>query len=275
MRSAQIDPDGTTVRWVELPGVAPPRVYLHGLGSSSAPYYTPAATHPALAGHRSLLVDLLGFGISDRPDGFDYSLRGHADALATALTQAGVDAADVVAHSMGGAVAIVLAERHPNLVERLVLVDANLAPAVPGAASSTIAGYTETDFLTYGWDETLDRVGRHWRSTMRLAAPVAVYRSAVSLARTTRPTLRETLLNLPIPRTFLYPAVGGPPAGAAELYAAGVRLVAVPDSGHNIMIDNVDGFARAVADVLRPGGSRESCAMSPLSPGPGEAHAND
>ena len=253
MRSAQLDPDGTTMRWVELAGAAPTRVYLHGLGSSSAPYYTPAANHPALAGHRSLLVDLLGFGISDRPDGFDYSLGGHADALAAALTQAGVDAADVVGHSMGGAVAIVLAERHPRLVERLVLVDANLDPSVPGSASSAIAGYTETAFLTHGWDETLDRIGPHWRSTMRLAAPTAVYRSAVSLARETRPALRETLLNLPVPRTFLYPADDGPPDGAAELYAAGVQLVAIPDSGHNIMIDNVDGFARAVAAVLQPG----------------------
>lgn len=275
MRSAQIDPDGTTVRWVELPGAAPPRVYLHGLGASSAPYYTPAATHPALAGHRSLLVDLLGFGISDRPDGFDYSLGGHADALAAALTQAGVDGADVVAHSMGGAVAIVLAERHPHLVERLVLVDANLDRSVPGAASSAIAGYTETDFLTQGWDETLDRVGPHWRSTMRLAAPLAVYRSAVSLARGSAPTPRETLQNLPIPRTFVYPAVEGPPAGAAELTAAGVRLIAVADSGHNVMLDNVDGFARAVAGALMPGSSRRPGAMSPRPLGAGETHADD
>lgn len=56
MRAAQVRPDGTTIRWVELPGAEPPRVYVHGLGASSAPYYAEAAVHPALAGFRSLLL---------------------------------------------------------------------------------------------------------------------------------------------------------------------------------------------------------------------------
>jgi pimeloyl-ACP methyl ester carboxylesterase len=47
----------------------------------------------------------------------------------------------------------------------------------------------------------------------------------------------------------LHPA-GDPPAGVDELSAAGVRVVAVPDSGHNIMLDNPDGFAQATAAAL-------------------------
>ncbi|MEV0202586.1 hypothetical protein [Nonomuraea sp. NPDC050691] len=37
---------------------------------------------------------------------------------------------------------------------------------------------------------------------------------------------------------------------ADDLAAAGVRLVEVPDAGHNIMLDNPEGFARAVAALL-------------------------
>ncbi|MEU9568590.1 alpha/beta hydrolase [Streptomyces massasporeus] len=141
VRSAAVTPEGDQIRWVELPGQEPPRVYVHGLGATSPAYFTGAAVHPLLAGHRSLLVDLLGHGISDRPTTFDYTLESHADALAEALAAAGVSGAAVVAHSMGGSVAIVLAARHPRLVSRLVLIDANLdpiprTPGSPAAAAS-------------------------------------------------------------------------------------------------------------------------------------------
>lgn len=253
MRAAQVRPDGTTIRWVELPGAAPARVYIHGLGSSSPPYYAAAATHPVLAGYRSLLIDLLGFGISDRPTEFDYTLEGHADLLASALTQADVGSADIIAHSMGGAVAVMLASRHPQLVRCLVLVDASLDPYTPdqktATAVSTIIGGSEAEFLATGWAQTLELAGPHWAATMRLAGREALHRTARYLVRQTRPTVREILLDLRIHRTFLYPA-DNTLNGAAELTAGGVQVVAIPDCGHNIMIDNVDVFVSAVATAL-------------------------
>ncbi|MFD7234317.1 alpha/beta fold hydrolase [Streptomyces syringium] len=253
MRSATVTADDDRIRWVELPGREPTRVYVHGLGATSAPYFAEVAVHPALAGHRSLLIDLLGHGISDRPTDFDYSLESHADALATALTAAGVDGAELIAHSMGGSVAIVLAARHPRLVSRLVLVDANLdpLPRTPGSGgSSGIAAYSEQEFLTDGWQEIRDRVGAHWWSTMRLAGREALHRSATQLIRGTVPTMRELLLGLEIPRTCLLPEADGPLPGADALAAAGVSVVPVPDCGHNIMLDNPQAFARATATAL-------------------------
>ncbi|GAA4053562.1 alpha/beta fold hydrolase [Nonomuraea soli] len=246
MRDAQVLPDGSRIRWAEVAGREPVRVYVHGLGAAAAPYFLEAVSRPELAGHRSLFVDLLGFGTSDRPTAFGYSMEEHADALATALRAADVRAAQVVAHSMGGTIAVHLAERHPELVAELVLVDANLDPIKP-APRPTIATYTEDEFVRHGWDETLARVGPHWAATMRLAGREALHRSAVHL---TRADVREQLSRLPIPRAFLYPGADGEVSGAAELVASGVRLVAVPDSGHNIMIDNVEVFAREVSGLF-------------------------
>ncbi|WP_412542827.1 alpha/beta hydrolase [Longispora sp. K20-0274] len=251
MRNAQVRPDGSRIRWTELPGTEPARVYLHGLGAASGPYFTGVATHPALAGRRSLLVDLLGFGLSDRPADAAYTPEEHADAVAAALTAAGVDAAEVVGHSMGGAVAITLAVRHPHLVSGLVLVDSNLDPQVPvrRPGSSGIATYTEEEFLAGGRAEVLATVGPHWAATMRLAGPEALYRSAASVVRGTTGgrTFREHLLGLDLPRTFLHPAADGGLDGEAELVASGVRVVAVPDTGHNITLDNPEAFVGIVA----------------------------
>nr|WP_241265722.1 alpha/beta hydrolase [Streptomyces boncukensis] len=221
---------------------APPRVYLHGLGASSAPYFASCAAHSRLAaGGRALLLDLLGFG---------YTLEEHADAVAAALEAAGVRGADVIAHSMGGSVALVLAVRHPRLVGRLVLVDANLDPVEPvrGAwGSSGIAAWTEEEFLAGGWREAL------YRSAVLPQLPLGgapMARGTVP-ALPSAPTLRALLLDLPLPRTFLRPEADGPVRGEDELTARGVAVVPVPGCGHNNMLDNPEGFVRAVAEGLR------------------------
>ena len=254
MRSAAVTPEGDRIRWVELPGQEPPRVYVHGLGATSPAYFTSVAVDPRLSGRRSLLLDLLGHGISDRPTHFDYTLESHADVLANALTAAGVSAAELIAHSMGGSVAIVLAARHPHLVSRLVLIDANLdpIPRTPGSSgSSGIAAYSEEEFVTGGgWEEVRDRVGPHWWSTMRLAGREALHRSAFHLTRGSTPTMRELLLELKIPRTFMLPESDGPLPGADALTEAGVSVAAIPDCGHNIMLDNPEAFVRATAAAL-------------------------
>jgi pimeloyl-ACP methyl ester carboxylesterase len=255
MRDAQVTLKGARIRWVEIPGDPRyTRVYLHGLGASSSPYFAAAAAHPDLVGHRSLLVDMLGFGISDRPTDFEYTLESHADALATALKAAHVQAADVIAHSMGGAVAIVLASRHPRLVSRLILIDANLDPMTPERGwpgSRGIAAYTEEDFLAGGWREVREAVGPHWWSTMRLAGREALHRSAVHLARGTKPTMRELLLSLTIPRTYLRPAADGPLPDEKQLLEGGISVVSIPNCEHNIMLDNPEAFAKQTARALQ------------------------
>jgi pimeloyl-ACP methyl ester carboxylesterase len=74
------------------------------------------------AGHRVLLVDLLGYGRSDRPAGLPLTLRAHAERVVELLDAFGINFACVVGHDVGAGVAQQLAVRWPQRVARLGLV---------------------------------------------------------------------------------------------------------------------------------------------------------
>lgn len=72
-------------------------------------------------------VDLLNMGESERVPGLDASLEATADRVAACMDALGLKVADIAGHSHGGAVAMMLAARHPERVRKLVL----FAPANP------------------------------------------------------------------------------------------------------------------------------------------------
>ncbi|MFJ2821982.1 alpha/beta fold hydrolase [Streptomyces toxytricini] len=249
MREAPFDEQGSVIRWTEATGEGPAVVFVHGLGAASTVYHAHIAGRGELAGRRMLFVDLPGHGISDRPADFAYRLEDHADALAAALDAARVRGGVVAGHSMGGAVAIVLAHRRPDLVGRLVVTEGNLDPfPLPPAGSSGIVAHTEKEFVQGGgFARVLERVGPTWAATMRLTDPLALHRTATHLVRGTRPVMREMLQAARMPRTYLQGELSGDVAGADELRAAGVDVVIIPGAGHNVMFDTPDAFARTVA----------------------------
>lgn len=72
--------------------------------------------------HRVIRIDLLGMGGSDKP-GSGYSMDDQASAVAEALAKLHVVGATVVGHSLGGSVAVAVAEQSPQLASRIVIVD--------------------------------------------------------------------------------------------------------------------------------------------------------
>jgi pimeloyl-ACP methyl ester carboxylesterase len=101
-------------------GGGEPVVLLHGFPTSSHLWARVAGLLPA--GHRVLLVDLLGYGRSDRPGGLPLTLRAHAERVVELLDAFGVNFACVVGHDVGAGVAQQLAVRWPQRVARLGLV---------------------------------------------------------------------------------------------------------------------------------------------------------
>lgn len=118
---------GVRVRYVRR-GEGPALVLLHGFASS---VYTWADVIPALAqDHDVIALDFPGFGGSDIPPGVSPAL--YPGTVLGLMDRLGVSKATLVGNSLGGAVGLVLAARHPVRVRRLVLLDSagfNLAPS--------------------------------------------------------------------------------------------------------------------------------------------------
>ncbi len=123
-RSQFVNVDGARVHYQEFgEASAPPIILIHGY-TASVYVWKSAAPLLAEAGFRVIAVDLLGFGYSEKPQWFDYSIQSQARMVSRFMDRLGVGRATVVGSSYGGAVALEIALNDPERVGKLVLVDA-------------------------------------------------------------------------------------------------------------------------------------------------------
>jgi pimeloyl-ACP methyl ester carboxylesterase len=101
-------------------GQGPTIVLLHALGSGRM-VWMPTA-RKLLAGHHVVMVDLPGHGDSPMPDPF--SLQACAEALDRVLAKQKPESTVLVAHGMGGLIALQEVQSHPDRVRGLVVIDA-------------------------------------------------------------------------------------------------------------------------------------------------------
>jgi pimeloyl-ACP methyl ester carboxylesterase len=121
--------DGHRVHLVDR-GAGPALLLIHGFGGSTFDWEQHVLA-PLTRSHRVIAVDLWGMGFSERRDDVEPDFATFAEQLVGVLDGLGVERASVAGHSMGGAVSAVLAARHPERIERLVLI-AGLAPMERG-----------------------------------------------------------------------------------------------------------------------------------------------
>jgi pimeloyl-ACP methyl ester carboxylesterase len=187
--------DGVRVFYRQVAGEGTPTVYCHGNpthGEDWVPFMQRGG--PAIA------IDMPGWGRSDRPDAarFDYSMHGLSAFLERCLDELGVGRRKLVVHDWGS-LALIGAQRRPDLVERLVVV--NVVPLLPGyhwhwvaqvwrrRPLGELANATTTKFSmallmrqahgdrTPMPPEFVDMVWRHWDKGTR-DATLALYRHA-------------------------------------------------------------------------------------------------
>jgi pimeloyl-ACP methyl ester carboxylesterase len=120
-------------------GAGEPVLFLHGFPTSSHLWSDVVPLMPA--GHRIVVLDLLGYGRSDRPHSEPVDVPAHADRVAAVLDELRIERACIVGHGVGGGIAQSLAVRHASRVSGLGLIHSigfdhgpTLAAPLPRAA---------------------------------------------------------------------------------------------------------------------------------------------
>ena len=109
--------------WRSADGGEPPVLYLHGVPTSSDDWVS------FLERTGGLAPDLPGFGRSGKRGDGDFTMAGYDRFVEAFLDHAGVERVRLVVHDWG-AVGLLWAQRFPERVERLVVIDA--VPLLPG-----------------------------------------------------------------------------------------------------------------------------------------------
>jgi pimeloyl-ACP methyl ester carboxylesterase len=256
MKAVYLPGDEAFIRYIEIPGDDPPLLWLHGWHCASTGELLPAAVREPLRGRRSLLIDFLGHGYSDKPAGFAYSMEEHARTIVAVIDAVGIDACGLIGHSMGGGVAVHVAAARPRVVSLLIMAEG----VTDAGGEPDFGGQTEAEFLQRGFGELVSRQtieavaaptgirAAHLEMT-RLIEPRAIYREDVSMAGDTTPSIPSLLARLDIPRWYLIGELSDPEDLERDLAILGVKWKVVPDTGHPMGLQNPEGFARAVAEV--------------------------
>jgi pimeloyl-ACP methyl ester carboxylesterase len=239
----------------------------------------------AAAGFRAVALDLRGYNLSDRPPRVDdYRMARLVADVRSAVRSLGAERAHVVGHDWGGAIAWHLAARHPDVVDRLVVLNAPhpgrfaellrtpgqllrswyvgafqipvLPELVLGVARRRVlldalrimhrrpGAITDADLARY--DAAFARPGA-------IRAGVAYYRAA---ARHSTETLGEGR-QVERPTLLLWgerdPALRPENADRLERWVPDVRVERVPDAGHFVQADAPDLVNSALVRFLRAG----------------------
>jgi pimeloyl-ACP methyl ester carboxylesterase len=254
-----LEADGVRISYLTVDGVPPADTLLliHGAGVSARTWVSQLR---GLAGVvRPIAIDLPGRRESDAAS--EPTLVTYAETAYQALRRLGTGPAFVAGHSLGGAVAQVLAERHPEIVKGLVLISTcakmpraegamRVLAAVPSPFRRAVLQWAarRTLFAPSASSEairlTLDEIRECRLSTVQ--SDVAIGRAI---------DIEDVARGLRVPTLIL---CGGRdeltvPALSHQLGAliAGSRLEIVPSAGHMLPLEAPEVVNRAIADFVR------------------------
>ncbi|MEV0396132.1 alpha/beta fold hydrolase [Polymorphospora rubra] len=124
MERVEIRNGSVTLSCLDSGSGGDPVVFLHGLAGSARELWPSAAA--LLPDHRVVAVDQRGHGHSTRRPA-DLSRRAYVDDVVSVIGALGIDPpVTLVGQSMGGHTAMLTAAWHPDLVRRLVMVEAGV-----------------------------------------------------------------------------------------------------------------------------------------------------
>ncbi len=243
----------------------PPVIWLHGSGPGASGFSNFKGNYPAFAqaGFRNLVLDLPGFGRSDKPDDVQYNLEFFVSCLNGFIDKLKLEPSILLGNSLGGAIALGQALANPDTVAKLILM-------APGGVEER-----ETYFEMEGIRRMVEVYGKgpmgvhEMREVMSLQlydssqltddilrerAAVAVTQPANLFSTMMVPNMTERLKQIQAPIFGFWGTndLFNPPAGMFKILnnAPSARFIMLNQCGHWVQVEHQALFNRSCLDFL-------------------------
>jgi pimeloyl-ACP methyl ester carboxylesterase len=261
---------------VEDHGEGVPVVLLHGFPLSSE-MWTPIRTAVEQVA-RLITPDLRGFGGSDAPEGA-YTMETLADDVVRLADRLALEHFVLGGHSMGGYVALRLAQRHAERLAGLILVDTRASAdtgegrarrdaAIRRIESGEASAFLEEFVPNLVGPSTRERAKRHLAELRAIAGAIPEHALAACLAgMRDRPDSSDVLPGLSRPALVIVGAEDAitPPATGEAMAAAfpHATFVVIPQAGHTPSIERPIPTAEAIIAFLLENFPRPAAQIRP------------
>jgi 4,5:9,10-diseco-3-hydroxy-5,9,17-trioxoandrosta-1(10),2-diene-4-oate hydrolase len=249
-------------------GSGAPVIFLHPAGAGASGYSNFKGNFPefAEAGYRSIVPDLLGYGLSTKPDLPQYDLDFFIAGVKGLVDALGLKQVTLLGNSLGGAIALGYALAYPEDVSRLIL----MAPggvesletylAMPGVANMFAvykSGRTGVDAMRAVMSMQLYDTSLLTDAILAERAPIAdtQTQAARSILKVPNMTARLGELRCPVLAFWGTDDQFNPASGADKLMAhcPAIRTILVNRCGHWVQVEHRAMFNRMCIDFLHHG----------------------
>jgi pimeloyl-ACP methyl ester carboxylesterase len=223
-------------------------IFLHGLACSGDSFrnlfdynYFPDAS--------LLVLDLVGFGQSSKPDDFSYTMENQASLCEQLLGEFSFKKLHIVAHSMGNAIALLISQNIVSKVQSFANLEGNLISEDCGLLSRGIIEVSLAEYQNCNFKSHLYEFARHPQLRFNQTTANAVYKSSLSLVQWSDSV--ELLLqykNLACKKCYFWGEENADMPVLKEL--VGMKTVMISRSGHGMMTDNPEAFYMALAEFI-------------------------
>ncbi len=227
-------------------------VFIHGLGACKD-CFRDVWGFPGYGRYTILTFDLPGFGGSDRPREFSYSMEDQAAVSRLLVQELGLKQINLVGHSMGGAIGLLLAaEIRPDAASYICLEGNLISEDCTGSRAAV--SYSLADFEREGFQalksNISDSADALFTGCLSRSDPHAFYRSSESLVKwSDSGKLLELFLELEVKKSYIFGELNKNAPVVRRLTS--VPKLMIPSAGHAMMTDNPRRFYKDLLGLLQ------------------------